>query len=98
MEVNGRHNLSTLLAVRCGINFPWLHYKHLVMGEEPGFCNDFQEEIYWIDLERDLAYGLRNIKSSSLQDFARPYFSRHIYAVLDFKDPKPFFKRVQLLH
>jgi len=24
MEVNGRHNLSTLLAVRCGINFPWL--------------------------------------------------------------------------
>jgi predicted ATP-grasp superfamily ATP-dependent carboligase len=27
MEVNGRHNLSSQLAVSCGINFPWVHYK-----------------------------------------------------------------------
>ncbi len=96
MEVNGRHNLSTSLAVRCGINFPWLHYKHLVLGEEPTWC-DFKEDIYWIDLERDLAFGLKNIQSSSLQNYARPYFSNHIYAVLDTNDLNPFLKRWKLL-
>ena len=35
MEVNGRHNLSSLLAVRCGVNFPWIHYEHLVHGKQP---------------------------------------------------------------
>ena len=33
IEVNGRHNLSLMLAVYCGLNFPELHYKHLVFGE-----------------------------------------------------------------
>ncbi|MDQ4032416.1 MAG: hypothetical protein M3332_09165, partial [Actinomycetota bacterium] len=28
IEVNARHNLSSLLATRCGINFPWLQYRH----------------------------------------------------------------------
>ena len=36
MEVNGRHNLSGQLAVRCGINFPLLHYRHLAEGVAPG--------------------------------------------------------------
>jgi predicted ATP-grasp superfamily ATP-dependent carboligase len=35
MEVNGRHNLSTLLAVRCGINFPYIQYRHLVENVLP---------------------------------------------------------------
>lgn len=28
MEVNGRHNRSSALAVQCGVNFPWIQYKH----------------------------------------------------------------------
>lgn len=35
MEVNGRHNLSTALAVRRGIAFPWIQYRHLMHGVLP---------------------------------------------------------------
>ncbi|MHC4929380.1 MAG: ATP-binding protein, partial [Planctomycetota bacterium] len=28
MEINARHNRSSLLAVKCGINFPWVEYQH----------------------------------------------------------------------
>ena len=35
MEVNARHNLSSLLATRCGLNFPWMQYQHLVDGIVP---------------------------------------------------------------
>jgi D-aspartate ligase len=90
MEVNGRHNLSTLLAVRCGMNFPWLHYQHLVDGIVP-HQNTFQENIYWVDVERDLAYFSR--QKTSLTQFLAPYFKPHVSAVLDWKDPAPFVKR-----
>ncbi len=35
LEVNGRHNLSTLLSVRSGMNFPWISYRHLTSGTLP---------------------------------------------------------------
>ncbi len=94
MEVNGRHNLSTLLAVNCGINFPWLHYRHLVEGTVPEQTK-FREELYWVDVERDLPYIFRRIfyqKESLLQIF-EPYIHPHISAVYDAHDIKPFIKR-----
>lgn len=90
MEVNGRHNLSTLLAVRSGMNFPWLHYRHLVDGIVPQ-QNTFQENICWVDVERDLAYFSR--QKASLTQFLAPYFKPHVSAVFDWKDPVPFVKR-----
>lgn len=94
MEVNGRHNLSTLLAVNCGINFPWLHYRHLVEGcipEETGFC----EGRYWVDVERDLPYILKRMlrQKESLLQILEPYIHSHISAVYDLRDIKPFIKR-----
>jgi len=32
MEVNARHNRSAMLAIRCGLNFPYIEYDHLVNG------------------------------------------------------------------
>jgi predicted ATP-grasp superfamily ATP-dependent carboligase len=58
MDINPRHNLSTLLAVRCGMNFPWLHYWHLVSGELPS-AERFRQGVYWIDLSRDVIYSAR---------------------------------------
>ncbi len=94
MEVNGRHNLSSLLAVRCGINFPWLHYRHLVYGERP-VASEYQEGVYWVDLIRDVGYSLKYCRQEhySLRDYLRPYFEPHVFAVLDFKDARPFAKR-----
>ena len=97
IDVNGRHNLSTLLAVHCGINFPWIHYKHLVEGELPS-SNGFRENIYWIDLIRDAFYSISHIKSNpSFIQFAKPYIHSRQFAILDWKDPKPFLRRIVYL-
>jgi predicted ATP-grasp superfamily ATP-dependent carboligase len=94
MEVNGRHNLSALLAVNCGINFPWLHYRHLVEGIVPEEIR-FQDNLYWIDVERDLPYIPRRIfqQKESLSEILEPYIHAHVFAVYDKRDIKPFIKR-----
>lgn len=94
MEVNGRHNLSTLLAVHCGINFPWLHYRHLLDGIVPK-QTPFREEFFWIDMERDLPLIAQRIfrRKESLSQILLPYVSPHVFAVYDSHDLHPFFKR-----
>jgi predicted ATP-grasp superfamily ATP-dependent carboligase len=91
MEVNGRHNLSTALAVRCGIDFPWLQYRHLVHGVLPQPVS-FEEGIYWIDLLRDVGYSLtrRRAERYPLGEYLRPYVSRHVFAIPSWRDPAPF--------
>ena len=99
MEVNGRHNLSGLLAVYCGLNFPELHYKHLVLGEIPSQPK-YQEGKYWIDLSRDFAYYFPWIikrEESLISQFLLPYRADHIYAIFDSKDIGPFIKRAGTL-
>jgi D-aspartate ligase len=93
MEINARHNLSGLLAVRSGINFPWIEYRHLMEGAEPS-GSGFREGLYWIDFERDLAQiGRIRREPHALRRFLRPYFHRHVFAVFDGLDPSPFFGR-----
>ena len=98
MEVNGRHNLSGLLASYCGLNFPLLHYRHLVFGEIPSQSR-YEEGKYWIDLSRDFAYYFpRIIKGkNSINQFLQPYRADHIYAIFDTKDISPFIKRAGTL-
>ncbi|MBS4062752.1 MAG: hypothetical protein KG029_20320 [Bacteroidetes bacterium] len=94
IDVNGRHNLSTLLAVNCGINFPWLHYRHLVEGIVPEQTS-FRDEFFWIDMERDLPFIPQQIfkQGESLAQIISPYINPHVSAVYDSQDPKPFYKR-----
>ncbi len=94
MEVNGRHNLSTLLALRCGINFPWLQYCHLVENESPTVHN-YKTGIYWIDINRDIGYSIKYLRQErySFKQYLRPYFNKHVFAIFDLKDLKPFIKR-----
>lgn len=94
MEVNGRHNLSTLLAVNCGINFPWLHYRHLMDGIVPEQTK-FLENLYWVDTERDLPCIPKRIfrQKESFTQIFEPYIHQHISAVYDLHDLKPFIKR-----
>ena len=94
IEVNGRHNLSTLLAVRCGINFPWLQYRHLVENEPPTEHN-FKTGIYWIDITKDIGYSIKYLRQErySIKQYFRPYFNKHVFALFDLKDLKPFIRR-----
>lgn len=91
MEVNGRHNLSTALAVRCGIDFPWAQYRHLVHGTLPEPM-PFEEGVYWIDLLRDAGYSLTRHRTERypIGAYLRPYFRRHIFAIPSWRDPGPF--------
>ena len=96
MEVNGRHNLSTLLAVKCGINFPWLHYQHLVYGTLPQ-ARDFRTGVYWVDVLRDVGYSVKSFRQErySLSQYVRPYLRPHVSAVFSLRDPRPFIKRIR---
>lgn len=98
MEVNGRHNLSTLLAVRCGLNFPLLHYRHLVLGEEPKSAG-YTEGRYWIDLVRDVGFSLtfRNKEPYRFSDYLRPYLHHPVFAILSLRDPRPFLARMMFI-
>jgi predicted ATP-grasp superfamily ATP-dependent carboligase len=94
MEVNGRHNRSSLLAVHCGINFPWIQYKHMIQGELPS-ARDYQSGVFWIDITRDVSYSIMKLGKEKGKQISclQPYRSPHVFAVLDLKDPRPFFQR-----
>lgn len=94
MEVNGRHNRSGLLALRCGINFPWIEYNHLVNGEL-ATRQAFSSGIYWIDEMSDIVNSIkqRTKEKYSLNQLLRPYCSKHVFAVSDPRDIKPSIKR-----
>jgi D-aspartate ligase len=93
MEVNGRHNLSTSLAVSCQMNFPWQHYQHLMLGKAPQKL-EFETGKYWIDITRDLCTAMKHPRLTwPIQHFFKSYMSRPVFAILDRRDLKPFILR-----
>jgi len=94
MEINPRHNLSGSLAVKCGINFPYIAYKHLMYGEILK-APMFTEGMYWIDITKDLMHFLvsRRLEGYTIKQYAKPYFSKKVFAILSLNDPLPFLKR-----
>ena len=94
MEMNGRHNRSTLLALKCGINFPWIEYADLTLNKKFSKI-DYKTEIYWIDFYRDLeSLPKRLIKEKySVISFFKPYLSKKVFSEISFTDLKPTFKR-----
>ena len=95
LEVNGRFNRSGLLSVKCGLNFPWILYNHLINGVIPDSAANYQSKIFWIDEFKDLStilsYLLKN--RFSMIRFLQPYLKKKIFAVFDISDPLPFIKR-----
>ena len=94
MDVNPHINLSSLLATRAGINFPWLTYRHLAFGELPS-PRSFRSNIHWIDGAKDLSSGFRGLRAGriSLRSFIRPYIRNHVFAVVDGRDLGPALRR-----
>jgi predicted ATP-grasp superfamily ATP-dependent carboligase len=94
MEVNPRHNRSTLLAVRCGINFPLMEYMHLAhdLLESP---KTYRQGVYWIDCARDLVASRRYRRAGkfSLTSYIKPYVKSHTFATLSMTDLRPCLKR-----
>jgi D-aspartate ligase len=98
MEVNARHNLSAMLAIRCGVDFPWIQYRHLTLGEEPE-PSAFKSGVYWIDLPRDVKSTIQYLGREPMSPlaFLRPYARPHVFAVASRHDPGPEFRRISTL-
>jgi D-aspartate ligase len=94
MEVNGRPNMSGLLSIRCGIDFPLLTYRHVVLGDppSPGRGGGREERVYWINDGPDVWAGIQGVRAgkSSLRNFLEPYLCPHVFASLSLADPGPF--------
>jgi predicted ATP-grasp superfamily ATP-dependent carboligase len=90
LEVNGRHNLSTLLSIRCGLNFPWISYRHLTTGERPSpLCA--RTGLYWIDETEEIPYMATPAGRDSrpIRELLRPWVREHVFAVYDPNDRAP---------
>lgn len=96
MEVNGRHNMSSKLAARCGIDFPWLEYHHRATGQLPA-AHDFEEGVYWIDIARDVSTTLLHWRSERYRpsEILAPYLHPHVFAALDRDDLRPWLTRMR---
>jgi predicted ATP-grasp superfamily ATP-dependent carboligase len=94
LEINARHNRSSLLAVHCGINFPWVEYQHRLWGQIP-CTNGYRKGLYWIDASKDLAAIPKYMKRGefSLWGQLKPYLKPNVFAIWTLKDPLPFLKR-----
>src|SRR5690606_9081450 len=90
MEVNARHNFSGMLALACGVNFPWLSYAQAIGAEVNPQPSTWREDVYWIDEERDLKGLLKSLRRpAAARAYAEPYRRRPVYAVWSAADPGP---------
>jgi len=91
MDINIRPYLTATLAPECGVNLPYIMYRHMMYGDVPSFTKQ-KEGIYWIDLTKDAAHFFtsRSIERYPLRDYLKPYLGRKTFAILSFKDPLPF--------
>lgn len=98
MEINCRNNRSGSLAVRCGINFPWMMYQHLINGKTL-VQQGFRENIAWIEGTSDIIrfFVSHSVEQYSFRDYIRPYCHERVFALLSLGDPLPFLKRTELL-
>jgi predicted ATP-grasp superfamily ATP-dependent carboligase len=94
IEVNARHNLSAMLAIRCGVNFPLAQYRHLIHGEMPT-QQPYHEGIYWIDITRDIKDAVHYLRRPdyTIRRFLQPYLKPHAFAVWSLNDPRPSITR-----
>lgn len=95
MEINCRNNLTGSLAVRCGINFPWLMYRHLLYGEI-NRRSGFESDVFWIDIAHDCKrfFISRKEEGYSLEEYIEPYLHKKVFAVTSLTDPIPSLKRL----
>lgn len=94
IEVNLRVPRCVNIAIGSGVDFPWLMYKDIVLGEQE-YVTEYRENCYYIEILADLADFIRKDDQKNLRAFIKPYLARHkTYAMWSPSDPMPFLSRL----
>ena len=98
MEINPRLAASTELAVRSGIDFPYLLYQW-ASGEKIAMVTSYREGVWLRDLQNDLIATIATVKergrpgmrppTKAIFDFGTSFFMPTHYYYVDRKDPLP---------
>ncbi len=98
MEINPRLAASTELAVRSGVDFPYLLYQW-ASGEKIDRVTSYREGVWLRDVQNDLVATIEALKEPgrpgitppvrALFDFSASFFMPTHYYFIDWKDPAP---------
>jgi predicted ATP-grasp superfamily ATP-dependent carboligase len=91
IEMNARTWLWHSLAIRCGVDFPYLLYKDMI-GEDVTPVMSFREGIKWIHIYTDLWVAMKEILKRNLKigDYLRSLKGEKEFGVFSLEDPLPF--------
>jgi predicted ATP-grasp superfamily ATP-dependent carboligase len=91
IEMNARTWLWHSLAIRCGIDFPYLLYKDM-NGEKVVPQSSFKENVKWIHLYTDLWVALNEIAKGNFNvgNYIKSLKGEKEFAVFSLDDPLPF--------
>ena len=95
IELNVRNVRYSLLAIKCGVNFPYIIYLDLIKNSQIE-VTDYLIDTYWIELHTDLFSSLfrRKRENFTFKDYLKPYRAQNrVLAVFAKDDWMPFIKR-----
>ena len=98
LEVNARTWLWHSLAIRCGVDFPYLLYKDL-SGEEIKPVRSFRENVKFVHIYTDLGVVIKEVLRGNmkLRDYISSLKGEKEFAVLSLSDPLPFIAETLML-
>ena len=98
LEVNCRHNRSTLLSVLSGVDFPYMDYRYALTGELPTPVRQ-RTGGYWIDETDDVLLSLTRAgrDGAGLREIVRPWRGQKVFAAYDRADLGPWAVNVRRL-
>ncbi|MBZ4646264.1 MAG: hypothetical protein JG777_1753 [Clostridia bacterium] len=98
IEMNPRTWLWHSLAIRTGVNFPYILYSDII-GEKTPELTSFEEHVKFIHLYTDLYIAMKCIFKGdlSLREYIKSIKGKKEFAVLSLKDPMPFIAETILL-
>ncbi|RLG31409.1 ATP-grasp domain-containing protein [Methanosarcinales archaeon] len=91
LEVNARTWLWHSLAMRCGVDFPYILYKDII-GDEITPITSFTENVKWMHTYTDIGVAVKEVLKGnmSIKDYVISLKGEKVFGVFSWEDPMPF--------
>ena len=98
IEMNARTWLWVSLAMRAGVDFPYMLYRDM-MGEHNTPVTSFRENVKWMHFYTDLGFMIREVLKNNMKigDYVSSLKGEKEFAVLSLGDPLPFIVETLIL-